>query len=270
MPLLKITIKVNGDNLTVQIPHIDFYSELRNIMAVDPGNNMVVDIGENQTEFEENFPEIWEKHKNAIQFVNPFNFNAHGVDFAHALLWHYAQVAQRKPGSIILPKRLVSIEFDLWLVNYEAQSEKLRQKFEYILVKDKKLDVKKLSINGTAPDIETQFEDIKRRNKQQMKIEWTLWITIFVWFGMLIMTSNALWASLGLTSIGSPIVDLAIFAIIFILLLMAGVVLGTSTWAMIARRYLPFDTIKKFFPRQKILKDAVNTLLTQLGFFSAN
>ncbi len=265
---IQMTIKATPSKLTVQIPHLEFDTQKRNLMAVDPGNNMVVDIGQNQAEFKAKFPEIWKKNHKTIRFVNPFDFDVNGVDFAIALFWHYAQVARKKKSSIILPRKSSPIELDLWLENYEAQDEKLRQKFEYILVKDKRLDVKKLSINGNPAAIETQFEEVKQRNKQQMKIEWSLWLAIFLWFGLLMFSSNIVWVSLGL-SIGAPMLNLAVFVIIFILLLAVSVVFGTTTWVMIAKKYLPFDTLKKFFPRQKILKNAVNALLTQFGFYDA-
>ena len=64
----KITIKATQTHLEIEVPDLELKEEKRNLMAVDPSNNMVVGIGENQSEFEENFPEIWEKHKAAIQF----------------------------------------------------------------------------------------------------------------------------------------------------------------------------------------------------------
>ena len=265
---IQITLKTTSKKLTVQIPHIEFNAEKRNLMAVDPSNNMVVDIGRNQSEFKAEFPKIWEKNHKAIRFIDPFDFNANGIDSAIALIWHYAQVARKKKGSIILPRKSTPIELDLWLEDYETQPEALRQKFEYILVKDKRLDIKKLSINGATAAIETQFEAVKQRNKQQMKVEWTLWLAIFLWFGLLMFSGNIVWSSLGL-SVGVPMLDLAVFAIIFVLLLSVSVVFGTTTWAMVAKNYLPYDTIIKFFPRQKILKSAVNSLLTQFGVFDA-
>lgn len=266
---LKITLKADQNNLNVQIPHAEFSEEKRNLMAVDPSNNMVVDIGENQAEFTTNFPDIWDKHKDNIKFVNPFDFDTHGVNFAHALLWHYALVARKeKSGSIILPRKTEPIEFDLWIEDYETQSPKLRQKFEYILVKEKQWAVKKLNINGKKADIETTLAEMKTKRKRASFIEWPLWINILVWFTLFLFGANLLADGASIAT-GIAVLDIILVSLIFAIFLVLSVVLGTVTWALIARRFLPIETIEKYFPKRQFLKNIVISLLRQLNFFDS-
>lgn len=277
--ILNISVQVNADQFTINVPQIGFSEDLPNIIGLDENNKICV-IGETEDDlrYSEDFKAWLKKHE--VRFINPFMFDKHGVTYAAAILDFYAHRILQKMGNAWLIRQLLyRCDYNVFLWNNNSLSPEDRYEFEYTLRKKHSLKIRNILINGNPIESpSTEFLEKKKRLRRQRQVaDWTLRIFSFIWFVVLFVPLVIMSAFVTLVTLSVffnepidannwmliSIVVLAISVFGFLSFVLS-MLLALASWMYILRHYIPNTIMRDFLPSIGISKILVDRLADSL------
>ena len=109
--------------------------------------------------------------KYEARFINPFEFDKHGVSYAVAILGFYVyQAFEKMKKDIILSRIFYRCDYDLWLWNYDSFAPNTKDEFNYLLRKKSSWKIGKISVNGSITQPSPEFLHQKQREIRQRQV----------------------------------------------------------------------------------------------------
>lgn len=261
---LKVTVQAGPNQLMISVPQAGWSEQLPNIIALDKDDKICA-IGEEAEEM--NLAEDYEqwRTKYGLRFINPFELDQYGVQYAVSIVNFYVDKALKKMRRDLTLGRLSNrFDFDIWLWNYEILLPETRYEFEDVLRKKPLLKVGHVFINGNSiPKPPEEFFQERRSEVRQRKIaDYSLRLFGVIW--MMLLLVGVYWL-IPRDVLSNPVtfdkagLGLLIILIVFIVgIIYFGIFLGVVSWMYVMRRYLPVAIIKEFLPKVGIPKPVIN------------
>ena len=261
---LKVTVQANPNQLMISVPEAGWSEQLPNIIALDKDDKICA-IGEEAEEM--SLAEDYKKWRTEyrIRFINPFELDKYGVQYAVAIINFQIDKALKKMRRDLTLGRLFNrFDFDIWLWNYDFLLPETKYEFEDVLRKKPFLKVGQVLINDNpAPKPPAEFFQKRRLETRQRKIaDYSLRLFGVIW--MMLLFVGLYWL-IPRGVLSNPVTfdksGLSIFIILIVFVILIayfGVFLGAISWMYVMRRYLPVAIIKEFLPKLGISKPVIN------------
>lgn len=142
-----VEIRVSAEKIILKIPHKNIVDEVDNIASSDSKTKRAISAGLGQTEIQEKYPKMWNKHKSRMEFHPIFDATSFNSEVAGMYLWKWWDEKTRMgvAGNIILRSQ-AKLEINISFDRYEEIPLDKQQDFEYLVFRY--LYAKSLIING--------------------------------------------------------------------------------------------------------------------------
>ncbi|WKZ48837.1 MAG: hypothetical protein QY306_05640 [Anaerolineales bacterium] len=142
-----VEIQVTAEKVILKIPHKNIVDEVDNIASSDSKTKRVISAGLSQTDMQEKYPKMWNKHKHSMEFHPIFDGTSFNPEVAGMYLWKWwdEKTEMGVAGNIVLRSQAkldINISFD----RYKEIPADKQQEFEYLVFRY--LYAKSLKING--------------------------------------------------------------------------------------------------------------------------
>lgn len=260
---LKVTIQANLNQLMISVPQRGWSEQLPNIIALDK-NDKICAIGDEAEAMSLSKDYKQSQVEYGLRFINPFEFDKHGVQAAIAVVDFYTNKALKGRWNLPFGSLTQRTDFDVWLWNYDTLSVESKYEFEDKLRKRSLLKVGQILINGNPiPKPSAAFFQRRRLEARQRKIaDYSLRLLGVIWTVLLFV---GLYWLVPRSILSSPVTldKPGVSVLIGLMLLFAtavyfGIFLGAVSWMYVMRRYLPVAIIKEFLPKLGISKPVIN------------
>jgi hypothetical protein len=257
---LKVTVHAAPDQFMISVPQAGWSERMPNIIALDKDDKICA-IGAEAQEMNlaENFEQC-QRH-NHLRFINPFDLDKYGLQYAVALVNFSVDKALKKMQRDLTLGRLVHhFDFDIWLWNYESLSVETKYDFEHVLRTKPLLKVGNVSINR-SPNAKPPAAFLQQRRleaRYRTVADYTLRLVGIFWIGLLFVGLYWLipWDTLSnpVTFDKSGLGQVIVFIVVLAAIIYSGVFWGAVSWMYVMRRYLPVSVIREFLPKLGISK----------------